>query len=343
MEQEFLRFKQYFCTLMGGDAVSVASIVDEYALRGDLAKTAQSITRHVQADNKTALAHMHELLFDYYRTQFSTVPAERAAIDAGGALLDLVTIFEDAMLAQEEAAVNWEAHADVPTTGAAFVEWFCETARTHKAWNHPFYVDFLAKGAGVEDLRYYLAQETTLDPRFDDSLALIQIGTSGDLKLEIAGNYWDEMGGGRPEEVHTTLFAQALIDIGVDEKYIASNISLASKMSGNLSSALCLKRRHFHKAIGYFGVTEYMAPHRFMCVVESWRRNRLPPAGIIYHDLHIGVDAGHALGWLHNVVAPLVDADPIAAKELARGVLYRLNSSVRYLGAACTARLAQAA
>ncbi len=102
---------------------------------------------------------------------------------------------------------------------------------------------------------------------------------------------------------------------------------------------MCLKRRHFYKAIGYFGVTEYMGPHRFKYVVDAWRRNRLPPAGIIYHDLHIGVDAGHALGWMHNVIAPLVDADPAAAAELARGELYRLNSSARYLAAAFETRL----
>jgi hypothetical protein len=343
MMHKFRELERHFRILMEGNPEIVMSVVRDYRLRGLLAETAHEITRNVQDGDRDAVALMHGLLFDYYRTNFSTVPAGRAHIDAGGALVDIVTIFEEAMFAKEEAEVDWTAHADMPGTGAAFVDWLREVAHAHEAWNHEFYVDFLAKRAGVEELKYYLAQETTLDPRFDDSLALIQIGTSGEVKLEIAGNYWDEMGGGKPAEVHTTLFAQALADIGIDEAYLGSNISLVSKISGNLSSAVCLKRRHFHKAIGYFGVTEYMAPHRFKCVVEAWRRNSLPPAGIIYHDLHIGVDAGHALGWLYNVVAPLVDSDPAAARELARGALYRLNSSARYLGAAHTALLAEAA
>ena len=80
---------------------------------------------------------------------------------------------------------------------------FKQLIKDHAAFDHPFYSSFIHKKASKEDLRYYLIQETCLDPKFDDLLALMQIGLKGKVKMEIAHNYWDEMGNGNLEEVHT--------------------------------------------------------------------------------------------------------------------------------------------
>ena len=41
---------------------------------------------------------------------------------------------------------------------------------------------------------------------FDDLVALAQVGTRGEVKMEMASNYWDEMGRGKTHAVHTHLF-----------------------------------------------------------------------------------------------------------------------------------------
>ncbi len=157
-------------------------------------------------------------------------------------------------------------------------------------------------------MRFLLAQETSLDPRFDDILALIQLGTAGSEKIEIAGNYWDEMGNGEATNMHGALFAKALEALDVDDRYISDSLLLEAKLCGNLSAALTLSRRHYFKAIGYFGVTEYLAPRRFRSLIAAWRRLELPAEGIRYHDLHVEVDAGHAIGWFKNIIEPAVTA-----------------------------------
>jgi hypothetical protein len=187
-----------------------------------------------------------------------------------------------------------------------------------------------------DDIAFYLAQETNLDPRFDDILALMQIGTEVGQKLEIAKNYFDEMGNGELNLVHSRQFNAALQALDVNEAFIAGNMLLDARISGNISACLVLSRRHYFKAIGYFGVTEYMTPRRFKHVVEAWRRNRLPPEGVIYHDSHIIIDVQHANGWFNNVVAPLVSSDPAIGREIAIGAMLRLNSSERYLDALLT-------
>ena len=342
-QNKFERLQDGFRVLLGANAGEVTALTRNYALRAELSVDAEAMAKSAFSGNGQAYRQMHEILFAYYNQQFSMVRPALTDVDPNGAAIDLVSIFETAILADAERQVDWSALPEIPGNGTDFVTWFRDVAQGHEAWNHPFYLDFLTNRATVEDFRYYLTQETTLDPRFDDLLALIQIGTSGDVKLEIASNYWDEMGGGQEAEVHTVLFSRALGELGADQAYIDANTSLSSKASGNLSSMLGMKRRHFYKAIGYFGITEYMAPHRFKCVVEGWRRNKLPAGGIIYHDLHIGVDAGHSLGWMHNVIAPLCDRDPIAAQEIARGAIYRLNSSARYLASISEDRFAKVA
>lgn len=208
---------------------------------------------------------------------------------------------------------------------------FKNLAKEHQAFDHPFYSDFIQNKATKKDLRYYLIQETCLDPKFDDLLSLMQVGLKGAVKMEIAYNYWDEMGNGNLEEVHTYLFDRALRALDVTDEDISNEICFESIRSGNLSSALCLNRKHIYKAIGYFGVTEYLAPRRFKHVIEAWKRNSLPPAGIIYHDLHVVVDVGHTNGWLNNVIKPLCQQSNAIANEIFIGAAIRLNTSADYL------------
>jgi pyrroloquinoline quinone (PQQ) biosynthesis protein C len=151
--------------------------------------------------------------------------------------------------------------------------------------------------------------------------------------MEIASNYWDEMGNGKPEEVHTHLFQKTLDYLGVDAEYIRNNVFHESVASGNMSSCLAMYRRHNLRALGYFGTTEYIAPKRFKSLLKAWERNRLDPVFAQYHRLHVSIDAAHGAAWLNNVIAPLVEKNPDCGRAIAEGMLLRLESSNDYLDA----------
>ena len=55
----------------------------------------------------------------------------------------------------------------------------------------------------------FLALEGGPDGGFDDLIALCQVRLAGSAKLELAQNFWDEMGDGNPDGVHTTLHPAA--------------------------------------------------------------------------------------------------------------------------------------
>jgi hypothetical protein len=316
-----------------------ANIWDElnfnYVFRQSLHQRAKALVQKAyKDDSQKAMAArntLHSALDTLYAKDFSIPGEEGIEKDIQPIVRDLTSLFEKAMLAHEYSQLDERIVTDYPQEGKEYVRWLKQLISNHTSSIHPLYNEYLKNEANADELAYYLAQESTLDPRFDDILALMQVGTRGEEKMEIASNYWDEMGNGNHDDVHTKLFARALTDLNVSESYIQEHMLHEARVCGNLSAALALSRRHYFKAVGYFGVTEYLAPRRFNHVVKAWRRNELPNAGIVYHDLHIRIDSVHAKAWLNNVIAPIVDRNPAFGREIAVGVMMRLNSSERYL------------
>lgn len=305
----------------------------DYELRSRIADECHALVRQAHEPGG-ARAHqaVHDILTAIYQRDFGRPDASESECETQPVLRDIAAIFEQAMLDYEIALIR-EGLAAYPLDGKEYVLWLKRVISGHRASQHPFYRPYLQDHGTREDLRFLLAQETSLDPRFDDILALIQLGTEANAKLEIAANYWDEMGNGEIAKMHGALFSQALTALEVDDQYIKDNLLLEAKLCGNLSAALTLSRRHYFKAIGYFGVTEYLAPRRFRSLILAWRRLGLPAEGIRYHDLHIEVDAGHAAGWFRNVIEPAIDRDHRVGRDIAIGTLIRLNTSERYLDA----------
>ncbi|WP_042372502.1 iron-containing redox enzyme family protein [Streptacidiphilus neutrinimicus] len=307
-------------------------LVDDYAHRAELAGECRRLADLAfHGRDAAARAHLHEVLAVVYAHEFSQSAARKPDQDLQPILRDVTSVLENAMLEHEFRQVPEESLGGYPTGEKEYVRWLKALIQDHPASAHPLYSEHLANSATVEDIRLLLAQETSLDPRFDDILAVMQLGATGAEKMEIASNYWDEMGDGAFADVHTTLFSQCLASVGVDQDYVESNLLPDSRECGNISAGLALSRRHYLRAIGYYGVTEFLAPRRFRQLVTAWDRLGLPPEGKIYHDIHIGVDAQHAAGWYKNVIGPVVERDPAAGREVALGTIVRLNTSARYL------------
>lgn len=246
------------------------------------------------------------------------------------AVHEVLRLLEQATVATEDAELEPGILDAAPAEPAAFLSWLKKLAREHRVYKHPYYREFIRDRAASEDLRNYVIQESVVDGRFDDLLAMMQVGTSGAAKMEIAENFWDEMGNGDPSQVHTHLFNQIyqVFDISTDE--LEQSLTANALLSGNLAVLLCRYRHLYPEAVGFLGMTEWLAPDRFVQVVHAWERLGLPDIGIVYHKLHITVDSRHAAGWFHNVVVPAAESERMR-RAIARGTLWRLNSSARYL------------
>jgi hypothetical protein len=202
----------------------------------------------------------------------------------------------------------------------------------HPAATHRLYENIIARECSVEGLSFYLHQESTLDPYFDDLLANLQVGASVEAKAEIGENYYDEIGRGRPAEAHSRLFAHCARVLSSRVK-AAHELLPESLLCGNLSVCLAVHREYYPIAVGYFGATEDLSPRRFLKFLQGWERCGLPSEDAKYQQLHVQVDTEHADGWWRNVAFPSSQQSKAFKKSVELGILIRLETSARYLNA----------
>jgi pyrroloquinoline quinone (PQQ) biosynthesis protein C len=274
----------------------------------------------------------HRMLNHIYKL-FIYPPAQASGAQAAMVVSAVKAEIERHMIAREDSFISPQVYEQIPEDADEFVPFLEAYIKSHAAYGHPLYTQVLSNEADIEGLRTFFTQEISVDGSFSDFLILLMLGTSGSIRMEISKNYWDEMGNGKPEEVHTDLFMRAVRALKLEGEDLEKKASLGSLYCGNLSLALSLNRRYFSAATGYFAAMEYLVPHRFEHVLKAWERNGLQATDIEYHRLHIVIDVEHSRGWLDNVIKPLVKNDYRKSREVLRGVLFRLNSSARYLDA----------
>ncbi len=277
----------------------------------------------------------HKVLTSIHEKQFDALSIEQGKVSLDDALTELSV----AMKLENEIIDSEDDFIDMSNCPAIsvnfdendFISHLKKVIREHDANLHPFYEDFLPNQASVSDISFYLAQETLQDPRFDDFIAYLQIGLPVEMKLELAANYWDEMGNGIKSQVHTVMFDETIAKLGFSKDFAQQNLTQDGLQCGNLSALLVLRRNFLFRAIGYFATIEYLFPQRCLSLITAWNRLGLPEEGVVYHKEHVKVDAKHAFGFFQNVIKPLIKMKPECAPEIYWGVCARLNSSNRHL------------
>jgi hypothetical protein len=219
-----------------------------------------------------------------------------------------------------------ELAAEAPENPDAFVTWFESLKQTGPGQGDPLF-PWLAAEAPLEPFRWFLTQEVVGEAGFDDLVALTQVKLPTRAKLELARNYWDEMGRGHEESMHGPMLeglAQELALRPTDEDTVWEAHALA-----NLLCALACNRRYTYQAVGALGVVELTAPGRSACVNAGLERLGFGMPVRRYYAVHSTLDVKHSEAWNREVLRPLVAADPRVARPLAEGALMRLSAGAR--------------
>lgn len=232
---------------------------------------------------------------------------------------------EERFLQRERAAVLDRARA-APTTPDAFVEWFEALEARGPGQHHPLF-QWLASDADLESMRWFLEQELAGEAGFDDLVALTQRKLDAIPKLELARNYWDEMGVGREEGMHGPMLGRLAEELGLDP--VHRPIVWESIAVGNLLMGVAYNRRYAYHSIGALGAVELTAPGRCLLVERGMARLGISGAGRRYYALHAVIDRRHSAQWDREVLRPLVARDPSLARWIAEGALMRLEAGRR--------------
>lgn len=220
------------------------------------------------------------------------------------------------------------SEAALPSDPEEFAAWFRSTAFAHPLYEHELYA-FLASDATRAQLEWFFRMECAGEAAFDDLVALGQVGTRGRVKMEMARNYWDEMGRGRDHAVHTHLFHRLIDGLSL-EAPPASDLPWQVLAGVNVMLWSCIPRRNAFRAQGALGAVELLAPQRCTRVSHGAERLGIGKKTVVYYTAHAIIDIGHAEGWLDNVVKPQVEAYPPARVGIAEGLLARADASLDY-------------
>lgn len=236
---------------------------------------------------------------------------------------------EHGFVEELRAEVREEAAA-APTDPAGFIAWFEGLKESGPGQNDPLF-PWLAEEADRDALRWFLGQEAAGEAGFDDLVAYTQVKLPARAKLELARNYWDEMGRGNAKGMHGPMLAR-LVDVLALETAIESTV-WESLALANAMTAMATSRAYAWHSVGALGVIELTAPGRSACTAAGLRRIGLTDGERRYFDLHAVLDVKHSRDWNDEAIEPLVAEDPARATAMAEGALIRLRC-----GARCFAR-----
>ena len=210
--------------------------------------------------------------------------------------------------------------ADLPDDPEGFIAWFEALKGGGPGENDPLF-PWLAEAADLESMRWFLLQEVAGEAGFEDLVAMAQVRMPDRPKLELARNYWDEMGRGSAGGMHGPML-----------KKLADHLDLRPRIDqtvwpalalGNLLVAFSTTRRYAFHALGALGVVELTAPWRAAHVAAGLKRLGVG-AERKYYALHATLDVEHSRTWNEEVLRPLAESRPEVIRSLAEGAVMRL-------------------
>lgn len=213
-----------------------------------------------------------------------------------------------------------------PADAMLFVSWFESLEQIGPGQHDPLF-QWLKDSADLRQMRWYLEQEAAGEAGFDDLTAFTQVKLPVRIKLELARNYWDEMGRGNAKGMHGPMLHRLVDALELKptiESTVGESLALANAMT-----AMATRRDYAWHALGALGVIELTAPGRSAAVATGLKRLGVGPKDRLYFDLHATLDVKHSAAWNAEALAPAVREDPHRAVAIAEGALMRLLCGAR--------------
>ena len=214
---------------------------------------------------------------------------------------------------------------DLPTDPEGFIGWFESLKGSGPGEDDPLF-PWLAEEATLEQMRWFLLQEVAGEAGFEDLVAYAQVKMPTRPKLELARNYWDEMGRGNEGGMHGPMLEK--LAHALDLRPTIPDTVWPSLALGNTLVAFSTTRRYAYHALGALGAVELTAPWRAGHVAAGLKRLGVG-AERKYFALHATLDIEHSRSWNEEVFKPLVSERPECVRSLAEGAVMRLIAGAR--------------
>ena len=170
----------------------------------------------------------------------------------------------------------------------------------------------VAKKATLEQLREFLIHKSIYQLKEADPHTWAIPRLHGRAKAALVEIQADEYGGGRPDRMHSTLFARTMRGLGLDDRYGAyvdavPPIALASV---NVMSLFGLNRRLRGAVAGHLAIYEMTSSRPNQLYGNGFRRLGFGSDVTGYFDEHVEADAVHEQIAGRDLAGGLVESEP---------------------------------
>lgn len=216
-----------------------------------------------------------------------------------------------AAAAVQRAGVADAGPADVPRALAALVE----------ADDGAPVAAYVQRRATLEQVRELLVHRSVYQLKEADPHTWAIPRLTGRAKAALVEVQVDEYGNGRPDRMHSVLFATAMREAGLDDGYgayvdLVPAVTLATSVT---ASFFGLHRRRRGAIAGHLAALEMTSSVPMRRYGGGLRRLGLGPAATRFFDEHVEADAVHEQVAAHDLCGALAAAEPELTADILRG------------------------
>jgi hypothetical protein len=170
----------------------------------------------------------------------------------------------------------------------------------------------VAKKATLEQLGEFLIHKSIYQLKEADPHTWAIPRLTGRAKAALVEIQADEYGGGRPDRMHSTLFARTMSGLGLEDHFGAyvDSVPAISLASVNMMSLFGLNRRLRGAIAGHLAIYEMTSSRPNQLYGQGFRRHGFGAEVTGYFDEHVEADAVHEQIAGRDLAGGLVEAEP---------------------------------
>jgi len=186
---------------------------------------------------------------------------------------------------------------------------------------------YLETTAGIEEFREFVVHRSLYQLKESDPHSWAIPRLNGPAKTALLEVQADEYGGGRPERMHSVIFAKTMRALGLDDRENAylDRIPGTTLATVNLMSATGLRRERRGAIVGHLAMFEMTSTQPNRRYGNALRRLGFDQEATDFYDEHVEADAVHENIAAYDLAGALARQEPEVAADIlfgARALLY---------------------
>ena len=182
---------------------------------------------------------------------------------------------------------------------------------------------FLHREATREQMLDFLAQRSVYHLKESDPHSFVVGRVSGPAKVALAELQYDEFGAGRPDRLHSRMYAVGLEASGLDPTFGAymARVPASTLAVNNVMSLFGLSHRLKGAALGHLAAFESTSSVPCRRIAAGIERVGLPAEMAAYFHEHVEADAVHEQVVLRDICGNFVESEPAQRAEVLFGAV----------------------